>query len=105
MATSQSSRARMPSPPALPEITLRPTRPMAEALDRLCNDIGVPIEEVMSQAVALLMFAVDAQKRGQRLCLADDDLKITGEIVGFGAESDEIGIDPFPEADSDRLDG
>ena len=76
---------------------------MAEALDRLCAEIDAPIEEVMTQAVALLIVAVEAQKRGERLCLADEELKITSEILDFGASRDGIGLDPFPEPERDRL--
>ncbi len=86
------------------EITLGLTPPMASALESLTVQIGVPVEEVLSQAVVLLMVAVEAQKRGQRLCLADDDLKIMGEIVDFGVENEMVGIDPFPQAGSDQLD-
>ena len=108
MAISHASKATSSGPQALSDtpsqIILRPTRPMSEALARLSADIDAPVEEVLTQAVALLMVAVEAQQRGQRLCLADDDLKIMGEIVDFGASSEGIGIDPFPEAESDLLD-
>ena len=109
MAISHSAKAKSHGPQALSDrpspITLRPTRPMAEALARLSADIDAPVEVVMTQAVALLMVAVEAQERGQRLCLADDDLEIISEIVGFGATNDGIDLDPFPEGGSDRLDG
>ena len=86
------------------EITLGLSQPMASALESLTHEIGTPVKDVLSQAVVLLMVAVEAQKRGQRVCLADDDLKIMGEIVNFGVESEQVGIDPFPEVGSDPLD-
>ena len=77
---------------------------MAEELQSLSKEMDTPVEAVLSQAAELLMVAVAAQKRGHRLCLADDDLKIMGEIVDFGSSTERVGIDPFPEAESDRLD-
>jgi hypothetical protein len=85
------------------EITLGMTQSMAATLDGLSEEMDAPVEEVLSQAVALLMVAVEAQNRGQRLCLADDDLNIVGEIVDFGASNERIGVDPFPEAESGRI--
>jgi hypothetical protein len=80
------------------------TQSMASALNSLSERLSTPIEDILSQAVALLIVAVEAQDRGQRLCLADDELNVVGEIVDFGVASECVGIDPFPEAESDRPD-
>ena len=86
------------------QITLGMSRSMADALERLSEKMKTPVDDVLTQAVALLMVAVEAQDRGQRLCFADDDLNVVGEVVDFGISREKIGIYHFPEAESDRLD-
>ncbi len=84
-------------------LSLRASPPLVELLDGLSRRLGVPVTEVLAEAVFMLKVAVEAEDRGQRICLADRDLKIVGELVDLIA-SGGVGIDPFPEADSDRPD-
>jgi hypothetical protein len=103
-ATASSRRASSdrPSP-----ISLRPSRPMAEALDRLCDDVGAPIEDVMAQAVALLIVAVEGQKKGYDLCLVDDESNVVEEIVNFGILDGNEDVEASPSRDrlGSTLDG
>jgi hypothetical protein len=59
MAVQQSRKATKTGSPSWPgrpaQITLGLTRPMADALDALSDEIGAPVEGVLTQAVALLM--------------------------------------------------
>jgi hypothetical protein len=107
MATQQSVRPTKLASPVWcdrPEpITLGMTQPMAEALARLSAEMGVPLEKVLSEAVALLMVAVDGQKRGYGVCLVDEESNVVEEIVNFGiAEEDEV--EPSPSVGSPGLD-
>lgn len=104
MATTFLRQSSLPetTPSGTNQLTLGMTLPMAYTLGLLSEKMGVSVEEVLSQAVALLRVAVEAQDRDQRLCLADDDLNIVSEIVDFGTSREPLGVDPSPEPGKDR---
>jgi len=83
------------------EARLRISPPMLDLLDELSIQLNLPMADVLVQAVGLLKVAVDAQARGEQLCLLDDDLDIVGEIADLGA-SKNLGSDPSPEMEVDR---
>ena len=80
---------------------LRFSRPTIDFLEELSIRLNTPVADLLTQAVGLFIVAVDAQARGERVCLVDDDLDILGEIAGFGATAG-VGVAPFPETEADQ---
>ena len=85
------------------EARLRISSPMLELLDGLSIQMNLPMAEVLIRAVGLLNVAIEAQARGEKLCLLNDDLDIVGEIADLCASKNH-GSDPSPELEADRDD-
>jgi hypothetical protein len=68
---------------------LRFSQPTIEFLEQQAIRLKLPVEEMLTQAVGLFVVAVEAQARGEQVCLLNDDLEIVSEIGAIGAMTDE----------------
>lgn len=72
------------SAPTRIRLSLDVSAECADTLERLAESSGSgSLSEVLRKAIALMVVAVDAKRRGQRVGIASKDQQLVTEVIGL----------------------